>query len=175
MKKVFLSFGFALLATTGVMAQSAEGSHAGHNHGTAAPTISASSPLSPVAAAAPTTSLKPENVSFKNEIHDFGNVQEGPSADYEFTFKNTGKEPIILTNVQASCGCTTPSWSKDPVLPGKTGTVKASYNTVGRPGPFTKSITVTSNAGVRILTIKGNVEKAPTSSVPENNSLLRTN
>jgi len=111
---------------------------------------------------------------FKTELHDFGTVPEGPAAEYEFSFTNKGKEPLIIQAVNASCGCTTPSYSKDPVLPGKTGTVKASYNTAGRPNAFTKTITVTSNAGTKVLTIKGEVEKAPESSVPQNNSMIKT-
>lgn len=121
------------------------------------------------------SSLTPENMYFKFSIHDFGTIQEGPSAEHEFEFTNTGKEPIIISNVSASCGCTTPSYSKDPVLPGKKGTVKAIYNTQGRVSPFTKTITITSNAGVKVLTIKGEVEKAPSGSVPENNSMIKTN
>ncbi|MBL7717325.1 MAG: DUF1573 domain-containing protein [Flavipsychrobacter sp.] len=112
---------------------------------------------------------------FTNDAHDFGTVAEGPAADYEFQFKNTGKEPLIIESVHASCGCTTPSYSKEAIAPGKSGSIKASYNTIGRPGAFTKTITVTSNAGTKVLTIKGNVEKAPASSVPENNSMIKTN
>ncbi len=127
------------------------------------------------ATTAPASTLKPEDMAFKTDSHDFGTLVEGPSADYEFEFTNKGKEPIIIQRVTASCGCTTPSYSKDPVLPGKKGTIKASYSTQGRVAPFTKSITVVSNAGTRVLTIKGVVEGAPTSSVPENNSLIKTN
>jgi hypothetical protein len=123
----------------------------------------------------PTSSLKPENMYFKESLHDFGTIQEGPTADYEFEFTNTGKEPIVISNVSASCGCTTPSYSKDPVLPGKKGKVKAVYNTQGRVAPFTKTISITSNAGIKVLTIKGEVEKAPLGSVPENNSMIKTN
>lgn len=123
----------------------------------------------------PATSLTIENMYFKQSIHDFGTIQEGPTAEHEFEFTNTGKEPIIISNVGASCGCTTPSYSKDPVLPGKKGTVKAIYNTQGRVAPFTKTITITSNAGIKVLTIKGEVEKAPSGSVPENNSMIKTN
>lgn len=122
-----------------------------------------------------TSSLKIENMYFKESLHDFGTIQEGPSAEHEFEFVNTGKEPIIISNVSASCGCTTPSYSKDPVLPGKKGTVKAIYNTQGRVAPFTKTINITSNAGIKVLTIKGEVEKAPSGSVPENNSMIKTN
>jgi Protein of unknown function (DUF1573) len=132
-------------------------------------------PAETTASAAPATTLVPDNMNFSKDVHDFGTIQEGPSADYTFDFTNTGKEPIIVQKVQASCGCTTPSYSKDPVLPGKQGEIKASYNTNGRVGPFTKTITVTSNAGIKVVTIKGTVEKAPTSSVPENNSMIKTN
>ncbi|RYZ55128.1 MAG: DUF1573 domain-containing protein [Sphingobacteriales bacterium] len=113
-------------------------------------------------------------MKFKSEIHDFGNIRQNVPAEVEFTFKNTGKEPIILQRVQASCGCTTPSYSKDPILPGKTGSVKASYNAAAA-GNFNKSITVFSNIGTKVLTIKGNVEKAPESSVPQNSSMIKTN
>ena len=160
MKRVLFSFTLVLLTSGIAMAQEKQ--------------VSVKSATSTNATPAATT-LKAENLDFKTDIHDFGTVEEGPTADYEFSFTNTGKEPIILQNVHASCGCTTPSYSKDPVLPGKTGIVKASYNTNGRPGPFTKSITVATNAGTKVLTIKGTVEKAPTSSVPENNSMIKTN
>jgi hypothetical protein len=169
MKKILLSLSVVFMAT-GAYAQN---DHKGHAHET--PTVSTPAAAAPQAAPAKPTSLKPENLAFTTETHDFSTVAEGPAANYEFEFKNTGKEPIMIESVHASCGCTTPSYSKEPIAPGKTGTIKASYNTVGRPGPFTKSITVTSNAGTKVLTIKGSVEKAPTSSVPENNSMIKTN
>ncbi|WP_276133591.1 DUF1573 domain-containing protein [Polluticoccus soli] len=138
-------------------------SHDGHDHGPAATTT------------APASNLKPEDVVFATETHDFGTIPEGPAAEYEFSFTNKGKEPLIIQQVHASCGCTTPSYSKEPVLPGQTGKVKASYSTVGRPNAFTKTITVVSNAGTKMLTIKGEVEKAPESSVPTNTSMIKTN
>lgn len=93
----------------------------------------------------------------EKEIYDFGNIAEGTQATHEFKLKNTGDQPVVISNVQASCGCTTPAWTKDPILPGKTGMVKAVYNSEGRPGSFNKSITVTSNAATptMILFIKG--------------------
>ncbi len=108
-------------------------------------------------------------LKFKIEKHDFGTVPEGPQAKFDFDFTNEGKEPLILSNVQASCGCTTPEWPKEPILPGKTSKVTAIYNTQGRPGPFTKSITVTSNAKTpsTVLMINGTVEKAPATTAPE--------
>lgn len=98
---------------------------------------------------------------FKEESFDFGTFNEGIQAEHEFTFTNTGTAPIIITNVRASCGCTTPNWTKDPVPPGGTGVIKASYNSKGRPGVFNKSITITSNAteSSKVLFIKGIVNK----------------
>ena len=78
---------------------------------------------------------------------------------HEFSFVNNGTRPIKILTVQASCGCTTPAWSKDPVAPGKSGFIQASFNPVGRPGYFNKSLTVTTDfdANPIILQIKGQV------------------
>src|SRR5690606_20971857 len=99
--------------------------------------------------------------------HDFGTIPEGPAAEYVFKFKNTGKAPLIIQSASASCGCTTPEWPKEPILPGKKGELKVSYNTKGRVGPFTKSVFIMSNAangtnGRYELTITGTVKKAET-------------
>ncbi len=114
-------------------------------------------------------------IKFTAEEHDFGTVAEGPSVSYDFEFKNTSSEPIQLESVRASCGCTTPNWSKDPIAPGATSKITATYSTQGRPGNFHKTITVVSSAGQKVLTIKGNVEKAPAASVPANNSSMIKN
>lgn len=98
-------------------------------------------------------------LKFNKEVHDFGKVSEGPLATYSFEVTNTGTAPVVISNAAASCGCTTPEWSKDPIMPGAKSTIKVGYNTSGRPGSFTKTITVTSNAenATVILTIKGEV------------------
>lgn len=108
-------------------------------------------------------SLQKSEIVFENTIHDFGNINEGTMASYEFIFTNTGKVPLIISNVQPSCGCTTPEWSKEPVASGAKGKIKAIYNTYGRPGNFQKYITVKSNAvvGSIDLTIKGVVLTKP--------------
>jgi hypothetical protein len=100
---------------------------------------------------------------FETNSHDFGSVVEGDLATHVFKFTNVGNAPIVMTNVRASCGCTTPEWSKAPVLPGKEGIIKAVYNSKGRPGNFTKSITITSNASqpVKSLKISGVVSQDP--------------
>lgn len=108
---------------------------------------------------------------FNEETHDFGNLKEGPQASFDFVFTNVGKEPLIIQNCSASCGCTTPDWTKDPILPGQKGKITVKYNTDGRVGPFTKTVYIASNAKSDKerfeIQIKGNViadpEKAPSS------------
>jgi len=102
-------------------------------------------------------------ITFKESIHDFGDFKENLGVQtYRFELKNTGDSALVITNVQASCGCTTPSWSKEPIAPGKKGFVEAAYNPAGRPGPFNKTLSVVSNSGkspVTVLTIKGVVKE----------------
>src|SRR5687768_2955826 len=90
-------------------------------------------------------STKSTTIQFEKTTHDFGSVNESGPITYEFKFTNTGSEPLVINNVKASCGCTTPGWTKEPVMPGKTGVVTAQYNTVNRPGGFNKSLTVIAN------------------------------
>lgn len=96
------------------------------------------------------------------ETHDFGTLKEGPVAEYTFVFKNVGKEPLIIQNASASCGCTTPEWPKEPILPNKKGKIVVRYNTQGRVGPFNKTVFITSNAASEKeryeLFIKGTVQ-----------------
>lgn len=124
--------------------------------------------------AAPASNEPSPNISFEFETYDFGDINEGDDASVDFVFKNTGTEKLILTDVKASCGCTTPFWSKEPVMPGETGKITAKYNTQGRPGNFNKAITITSNAGAdgKRIFIKGNVigkdaEMSKKNGVPE--------
>ena len=84
---------------------------------------------------------------WEKSTHDFGTVQEGPVDSHTFQFTNKGKEPLILTAVQPTCGCTVPNdWPKDPILPGGTGKITVSFNSNGRAGNNTKVIRVVSNA-----------------------------
>jgi Protein of unknown function (DUF1573) len=96
--------------------------------------------------------------TWDSSSHDFGKIKQGTPVTHEFKFTNTGKTPLIITNVQASCGCTTPSWTKEEVMPGGTGFIKATYNAAA-VGAFNKTVTVTANieSGFVQLTIKGEV------------------
>ena len=98
-------------------------------------------------------------ITFEETAHDFATLQKGDECSHEFKFKNTGKEPLILSNCQASCGCTTPSCPKEPIAPGASGIVKVKYDS-NRVGVFTKTVTVTSNAKNSPVTIsiKGTIE-----------------
>jgi hypothetical protein len=105
-------------------------------------------------------SQQAKQLAFKEETHDFGTVDEnkGP-VTHEFVFTNNSARPVKILKVQASCGCTTPGWSKEAVAPGKQGFIQASYDPKGRPGFFSKSLTVTTDleANPIILQIKGQV------------------
>lgn len=99
-------------------------------------------------------------IEFINTVHDYGQITQGASGDGEFKFKNVGSEALILTNVSASCGCTVPSWPREPIMPGQESVIKVRYDT-GRIGGIGKAITVFSNSvdgNERItLRIAGNV------------------
>ena len=97
-------------------------------------------------------------MKFTKETHDFSKIEQGKPVTHVFEFKNMGSDPIVINDAQASCGCTKPNWTREPVLPGKTGTVSATFNAAA-PGQFTKTVTVTSNAeaGQTVLYLKGEV------------------
>ncbi|MBO4740325.1 MAG: DUF1573 domain-containing protein [Bacteroidales bacterium] len=100
-------------------------------------------------------------IEFSSTTHDYGDIKKGGDGNCEFTFTNVGNEPLILSNVRASCGCTTPSYTKEPVMPGKTGKIKVRYNT-NNLGGFSKRVTVNSNSTTNptvTLTIKGTVKQ----------------
>jgi len=94
-------------------------------------------------------------------VHDFGDVKESDgSVSHTFTVLNNGELPLVISRVVASCGCTTPEWTKEPIAPGKTGAVTVTYHTTGRPGPINRTVSVYSNGktGNYVLTIKGEVK-----------------
>lgn len=102
---------------------------------------------------------KPE-AKFDKTQHDFGSIKEELGAvTTMFEFTNVGTSPLIIQRVSTSCGCTTPSYPHEPVLPGKKGVITVKYSTVARPGSFNKTIAVYTNVPdtVYVLTIKGNV------------------
>ena len=123
--------------------------------------------------AAPQPAVNPNapGISFDKTVHDYGTVTKGGDGTCEFTFKNNGIEPLILSNVTSSCGCTVPEWPREPILKGKSASIKVKYDT-NRIGPINKTVTVMSNAkdaSVQ-LRITGNVIEGTTGAqMPQNN------
>lgn len=110
------------------------------------------------------------------ETHDFGTIPQGVPVEHKFEFTNTGKEPIIISNVQKTCGCTVTDWTKEPVMPGQKGYVSAQFN-AAKEGPFTKAITVQSDAKTTSVKLyfKGTVQKSEqTGGVPEQQTIFNS-
>ena len=127
-------------------------------------TASAQTPAAanaPVPAAAPApANVDPSKVlKFEKTTYDYGEIPKGTPATATFDFKNISKKPVVLQNVQGSCGCTVPAWDKAPTAPGKSNKVSATYN-AANAGKFTKTVTVTTDVGaVYTLTITGTVKE----------------
>lgn len=147
MKKLIFTLGLVAGLSAFSFAQDGHSADDGHNHG---------------APAAQPASTSLADIKMDKLVHDYGNIKQGDNGECEFKFTNNGKEPLVITNCQGSCGCTVPQCPKEPILPGKSGVIKVKYDT-NRPGGIYKTVTVTSNAksGNVVLTIKGNVEQKP--------------
>ena len=112
-------------------------------------------------------------MKFETEVLDYGNVKFDANGVREFKVKNVGKSPLTISNVQGQCGCTSttidgkPGWPQEPILPGKTASIKVKYDTK-RPGPFEKNVTITSNSKEpsKLVKIKGVVDAAPAAPAP---------
>lgn len=109
--------------------------------------------------------VKPEgplpSIEFTEELHDFGEIQEGDVVEHTFAFKNTGDAPLIISSATASCGCTVPQWPKEPIAVGDEGEIKVRFDSKKKPGIQNKTITVTANTYPKInrVRIKADVKK----------------
>ena len=101
---------------------------------------------------------KPASISWKKTVHQLGEIKQAVPVSVEFEFTNVSKTPVLLTQVQGSCGCTATAYSKEPILPGQTSKVTATYNAAAL-GSFNKTVTVTTNADTTpyTLTLQGTV------------------
>ncbi len=108
-------------------------------------------------------------MTFENAKHDFGDLVEGDVVETVFKFKNTGKSPLIITNARASCGCTIPDYSREPIAAGQSGEIKVKFNSSGKRGKQNKRVTLTTNTnkGREFIYIYANVSK-PKESKKEN-------
>ncbi len=98
-------------------------------------------------------------ITFESDLHDYGTIKQSADGSCDFKFKNTGKEPLVISTARGSCGCTVPTWPKEPIMKGQTGIIKVHYDTK-RVGAFSKTVTIESNAKTnpKVITIKGLVE-----------------
>jgi hypothetical protein len=144
MKKILLSIGLAALTIFSVQAQDSKTDNAVISNPNAAV------------------------ITFETDVVDYGTIEQGAEGMREFKFKNTGKEPLIISNAAGSCGCTVPTWPKEPIKPGESSTIKVKYDTK-RLGAINKSVTITSNAteATKVLRIKGEVIAPKTTPVKE--------
>lgn len=129
------------------------------------------------AVATPTTAkvanAKSAIMKFETEMIDYGTILQGSDRVRKFYFTNTGKEPLVIQSAKGSCGCTVPTYPKEPIMPGQKGVIEVNYDT-NRLGAFTKTVTLTSNAleETKVLTIKGNVEAQPEGTPAKTGGLL---
>jgi hypothetical protein len=158
MKKTTVILLVSLLSLGAMAQQPVHNENDGHDHG-----------VKPVTAAVTTPG---EDVLVIKELeHDFSKIPQGKPVYYFFEIRNSGKAALKLDNVQASCGCTTPEWSRDAIAPGADAKIKVGYNAAAE-GPFDKTITITYNSNqTKVLRIKGTVWKAPEGSAPANASV----
>lgn len=164
MKKIFLSSTLVCLSFI-MYAQKAESKdeHAGHAHATTVP-VSATAKLDEKKVA--------DLLSVNKEMHDFGKIPQGKPVTYSFEVTNIGTVPVKISNVQASCGCTTPEWDKENSIPAGSSTkITVGFNAQAE-GPFTKPVTITYNDGAtKVINIKGEVWKTPAESAPANSGI----
>ncbi|WP_299821665.1 DUF1573 domain-containing protein [uncultured Pontibacter sp.] len=148
MKKILLSFAFAALVAGGAVAQERAKTKV------AAPQEQA---------------VNGPALSFEESEFNFGDIVQGDVVEHTFKFKNTGTQPLVIERVDVTCGCTTPSWTKEPVMPGKTGTVVAKFNSAGKLGQQKKPITIHSNAadGVKYVYIVTNIKEKTSASAKQ--------
>jgi len=117
----------------------------------------------PVSANQPFDTTLVAKMDFEETVHDFGNVLEGKQVSHVFKFKNTGKVPLLISDAKATCGCTVPSYPKDPIAPGKSGEISVKFNTSGKKNDQSKPVTLVANTFPQktVLTMRGYVQPNP--------------
>lgn len=175
MKKLSVLFLSAVFVAFLGACQTTGSANKGETAGTNNATPPAASVNSPTPAPATPAPAQPEHITraegmakttadWPSKEFDFGKVATGTKVTHQFKFTNTGSEPLTITNVKPSCGCTTPNWTKEAIEPGAEGVIDVVFNTAGKSGIQSKTVTVTGNfegSLTEVLRIKGEVDKAP--------------
>jgi len=117
--------------------------------------------------------LSNANIEFAERQHDFGDVVKGESVSHKFDFKNTGTEPLMILNVQTTCGCTAPSWPKEPIPPGESGSISVVFNSAKKIGRQNKIITVYTNGQKTEEKLKIVCNILPEKNNPEPDKLIK--
>jgi len=106
---------------------------------------------------------KPAEFKFESETHDFGKIALNKPVTFDFKYTNIGEQPLIISKAEASCGCTVPKYTSAPIKKGESGIISVTFNAAAGPSPFSKAVTITSNAKtpVKVLYIKGETVSAP--------------
>ncbi|MES2827999.1 MAG: DUF1573 domain-containing protein [Bacteroidota bacterium] len=132
------------------------------NNATKTTEVTDSVKLDSAAAVKPAPVASTAELTFANSTYNFGTIKKGEIVTYAFKFTNTGREPLIITDALATCGCTVPEIPKTPIKPGESGEIKVVFNSAGKPiGPLTKPVTVSSNAlnGAVQITLIGEIKE----------------
>lgn len=151
-----------LIALTALLVASCKKEESKDVQPTANPAIDINQPM--VQKSDTTTAAVPAGneteMTFAEKEHDFGTINEGDKPEHIFKFTNTGTKDLVITNAVGSCGCTVPEYPKEPVAPGKSGTMKVSFNSTGKTGNQSKTVTISANVpnGATVLTIKADVK-----------------
>ncbi|RZL18272.1 MAG: DUF1573 domain-containing protein [Pedobacter sp.] len=100
---------------------------------------------------------KPAEFKFESETHDFGKIALNKPVTFDFKYTNVGEEPLIISKAEASCGCTVPKYTTTPIKKGESGVISVTFNAAAGPSPFSKAVTISSNAKtpIKVLYIKG--------------------
>jgi hypothetical protein len=116
----------------------------------------------------PPVNTNATQMSFNKKVHDFGTINQGDKVNYTFSYTNTGKKDLIITNATGSCGCTVPEYSKVPLKPGKSAKMKVSFDSTGKTGEQSKTVSIMANVpnGMETLTIKASIKGGEAKAVP---------
>ena len=135
----------------------------------AATTPAAPATAAPAQAAPAADNPNAADFKFEKEEYNFGTIKQGDKVEYDFSFVNSGKEPLVITDAHGSCGCTVPTWPKEPVKKGEKGMIHVTFNSAGKMGMQDKTVTLNSNAksNPKVLHLKGTVEAPPAAPATE--------
>jgi hypothetical protein len=164
MKKTILLVSMFIAFTAASKAQNDKATPAAATPASAAPATPVS--IAPASAPAATPAADNPNAAefkFEKDEYNYGTIKQGDKVEYDFVFVNTGKEPLVITDAHGSCGCTVPTWPKEPIKKGEKGTIHVTFNSAGKMGMQDKTVTLNSNAksNPKVLHLKGTVEAPP--------------